>query len=815
MFAVGLLAILGVAAALATSSPLGLVMTLVIAGVYVLGALEVKRFAQATQGLSQALQDMPPSLTRLEDWLQRVPPALQAAVRQRVTQERGQLPGLALTPYLIGLLVMLGMLGTFLGLVFTFKGTVFALEGSADLAAMRAALAEPIKGLGLAFGCSVAGVAGSALLGVMATLSRRDRAQAVRALDDAAATTLRPFSLAQQREATFLALQQQAQALPDMARQMQALPELALHLQALPQVAQQVQALMTQLAARGQQMDEQLLARQAQFHQEATAAYSGLAHSVQHSLSHSIDTAAKAAHQSLQATAQAATQTLQPMLQETLAQMASESQRLHERVYGAVQTQLEGLAQQFSHSTAQTSQALAQTLTQHQQGSAQTQQALESALARFAGSFEERAQALVAHLRSAASEAQAEQHSRLEALQQAWVSAQAQQERGSSSLLAGLETAQARWTAHFDECATALLTQLQTAGSQAHTEQAQAQSQQQQAWTDSLQAMTQALKVEWQQLSAHTLAQQQQASQAVAQTAQQLSAQAQAQSQQLLAQVTQLLQQSEGLVQARTASEAQWAQGQRQQMDELATLWRSELAALREQEDQRGQAAVQRLGTLQTELAGHVSTQLATLGAALEAPMTRLMHTASEAPKAAAEVIAQLRQEMSQLAERDNHTLQERHSLVAQISALLTCVQDTTAQQRDAIETLVGSASAVLQQTSQQFTQTLGAQAERSEALAAQVGASAAELAALGDAFHQGVMLFGSSNEQLMASLQRVESAIAQSMSRSDEQLAYYVAQAREVIDLSLSAQQSIVEDLRQLRPPRGTQAPLPLGVEG
>ena len=34
---------------------------------------------------------------------------------------------------------------------------------------------------------------------------------------------------------------------------------------------------------------------------------------------------------------------------------------------------------------------------------------------------------------------------------------------------------------------------------------------------------------------------------------------------------------------------------------------------------------------------------------------------------------------------------------------------------------------------------------------------------------------------------------------RSDEQLAYYVAQAREVIDLSISAQQGIVEDLRRL----------------
>jgi hypothetical protein len=36
-------------------------------------------------------------------------------------------------------------------------------------------------------------------------------------------------------------------------------------------------------------------------------------------------------------------------------------------------------------------------------------------------------------------------------------------------------------------------------------------------------------------------------------------------------------------------------------------------------------------------------------------------------------------------------------------------------------------------------------------------------------------------------------------MSRSDEQLAYYVAQAREVIDLSISSQQGIVEDLRRL----------------
>jgi hypothetical protein len=36
-----------------------------------------------------------------------------------------------------------------------------------------------------------------------------------------------------------------------------------------------------------------------------------------------------------------------------------------------------------------------------------------------------------------------------------------------------------------------------------------------------------------------------------------------------------------------------------------------------------------------------------------------------------------------------------------------------------------------------------------------------------------------------MAQLQRIESALGHSMARSDEQLAYYVAQAREIIDLT------------------------------
>ena len=83
--------------------------------------------------------------------------------------------------------------------------------------------------------------------------------------------------------------------------------------------------------------------------------------------------------------------------------------------------------------------------------------------------------------------------------------------------------------------------------------------------------------------------------------------------------------------------------------------------------------------------------------------------------------------------------------------------------------------------------------------VAAHVNASAVELASLGESFNHGVALFSAANDKLMTGLQGIESALSQSMARSDEQLAYYVSQAREVIDLSISSQHSIVEDLRRL----------------
>jgi hypothetical protein len=554
-FALGLLSVLWIGAGFIGTSALALTMTALIGGVFLLGALELHRYRHDTAGLATALQQAPDPQAALGDWLARVPAGLRHGVRQRIESERGALPGLALTPYLIGLLVMLGMLGTFLGMVLTFKGVVFTLEGSADLQAIRGALAAPIKGLGLAFGTSVVGVATSAMLGLMSAIARRERAEVSRQLDARVADAFRPFSLAHQRQATVDALQQQAKALPAVVTQLQALVE--------------------QVERRGQQLDEQLLARQARFLDSSGEAYQALARSVEQSLKDSLD-----------ASARSAAQNLQSAVQQAMDAVVEQTTRHHERVSASLQSLMQAVG----------------------------------------SGFEQRSGALMQSVNESLNRSQADHRERLAELQ-------------------------------------------------------------------------------------HTM---------------------------------------------------------------------------REQH----------------------TRQLAELGTAFEAPMARLIDTAAEAPRAAAELVAQRREEMVQLAERDRQALQERGALLQHIESLLQRVQQGTGEQAAAIESLVASAGAVLDQVGRQFADTVGAQAVRAEDVAARVNASATELAGLGEALGNGLASFSATNQQLIESLRGVENAVTQSIARSDEQLAYYVAQAREVIDLSISSQQGIVEDLRRLRAqPVGRQA--------
>ena len=850
-FAAGLVAVVWVGLGFVGSSGLALAMTAVIAGVYALGAFELRQFRAATATLSTALANVPQPLADLGAWLGGVHPSLQNPVRLRIEGERVALPGPALTPYLVGLLVMLGMLGTFLGMVVTFKGAVFALEGSTDLHAIRSALAAPIKGLGLSFGTSVAGVAASAMLGLLSALSRRERVDVGRLLDSRIATVFRPFSLAHQRQETYRALQVQATALPE--------------------VVSGLQALMDGMERRNQQLNAQLLESQSLFHREVTTAYTGLA-----------DTVGQSLKDSLTASARIAGESLKPVVEAAMTEIAQESRRLHERASDAAQAQLNGLAAAFSATAATVADTWTAALQTHARTSDTQVQALDQVLAGFAERFEQRATALVSTVQEAATRSHTAQaaadQQRLAAwaqslesmaatLQGEWhkVGAQtlAQQQAVCETLqhtageitahsrqhasqtladmgrlLAQSEAiaqtridAEAQWTQQHGERMDQLARQLRTelgalrddeaargnaaverldalqaalAGHLATVNEAVARSQSAQAatdqqrleaWAQQLALMASTLHSEWQRAGAQMLEQQQAVCLALEKTAADITERTSHQARRTVDDMARLLDRSEELVRTRIDSEAHWTQQQGARMDQLAGVWRTELGALRDQEAARGHAAVERLGELQAALATH----LATLGTALEAPMTRLMQTAAEVPQAAAGVIAQLREEMSRISERDTLALEERSAVMEKINALLQTIQQSAGDQRAAIESLATAAGTVMDQASQQFADTLGAQAGQSEAVAAQVVGSAVELSSLGASFNHGVQLFNTTNEKLIDSLQRIEDTLGRSIARSDEQLAYYVAQAREVIDLSITSQQGVIEDLRRL----------------
>jgi nitroreductase len=180
--------------------------------------------------------------------------------------------------------------------------------------------------------------------------------------------------------------------------------------------------------------------------------------------------------------------------------------------------------------------------------------------------------------------------------------------------------------------------------------------------------------------------------------------------------------------------------------------------------------------------------------------ITRLLDAASEAPRAAAEVIGQLRQELSSSMVRDNAMLEERSRILETLSALLDTINHASAEQRSTIDSLVASSEALMSRVGSQFAEKVDAESARLSDSAAQVTGSAVEVSALSESFNFAVQLFAQTNEKLITNLQRIETAMDKSLARSDDQLGYYVAQAREIIDLSIMSQKEVFDDLRTLR---------------
>ncbi|VVD33870.1 DUF802 domain-containing protein [Paraburkholderia dioscoreae] len=764
VFLAGLAAVCWIAAGYLGSNPLALAVTLLIGVCYVAGALELHRYREATGTLTRAVAGLSAPPPSLGAWLDPLHPSLRNAVRLRVEGERVALPGPALTPYLVGLLVLLGMLGTLLGMVATLRGTGMALESATDLQAIRASLAAPVKGLGFAFGTSIAGVASSAMLGLLSALCRRERLQAAQMLDVKIATTLRIYSQTHQREEAFRLLQRQTEV--------------------MPMLVDRLQTMMAAIEQQSLALNERQIASQEAFHGRAEAAYTRLASSVEQSLKTSVADSTRAAGAALQ-----------PVMEATMAGLARETAALHDTVTQAVQRQLDGLSSGFEASTTTVADIWNKALAEHQRSSEELAQHLRASLDRFTGTFEQRSAGLLdgvaARLESAAG-----------GVSQAWNEALSRQQSVGEKLAASNQQALAAAAATFEQHAASLLHGVGQSHADLRTELASKDEQRLAAWTEALGAMAATLSKEWEQAGARTASRQQEICETLAQTARDISAQTQAHASNTIAGIDRLVQAAAEAPKAAANLQAELASRDQQRL----AAWTETLGAMATTLSKEWEQAGARTASRQQEIcetlaqtARDISAQTQAHASSTIAEVGQLVQAASEAPKAAAEVVAELRQKLSDSMVRDTAMLQERSRLLETLETLLDAVNHASTEQRTAVDALVATSADLLERVGTRFTDRIELETGKLGSVAAQVTGSAVEVASLGEAFGAAVQVFGESNDKLVAHLQRIETALDKSLARSDEQLAYYVAQAREVIDLSVMSQKQIVEDLQQL----------------
>lgn len=729
VFLVGLLAVCWIGIGYVAVHPLGAAVAAIIAACYIAGGVELYRYRQASNGLRAALSDLGTAKESLAPWLERVPVGLRNAVRLRVEGERTALPGPVLTPYLVGLLVLLGMLGTLLGMMDTLRGTGLALQSATDMAAIRGSLASPVQGLAVAFGTSIAGVASSAMLGLLSALLRRDRLQVVQQLDRATAGELHPYSQAWQRAESLRLLQAQSSALPALVDRLQAMTS------AFEQHSTAANA--------------RLLAGQSEFLTQSQALQERLAVSLQQSL-----------REGAEASAAAIGGALQPMAETTLAGLANHGQALHARVEQAVQQQLAGLNDGFERSRVATEASWAKVVAEQ----ARAQEALVADLRQHLQAFSDgqgtQAETLITRI---SDRLQADAADTAEA----WRSAAEQQHTLNTTLLERQQQSLQAVGAQLDTQAQALLQALDERHSASQSLLQDHETQRSQHW---------------------------QAAQAAAASAHaELQAGLDAREQQRQARWDAV---ATELQQAHVALQSQLQAGDEQRLQQ----WSSALEAIAQGLAERQQQVCATLASTAQQIGENGRAQ----ASATLAEVSTLLQTAADAPKAAAEVINELRSTLSESLARDNAMLEERGHLLATVQTLLEAINHASHEQRSAVDALVGGSAELLERVGSRFTDHIAAETGKLDGIAGHLSGSAAEVGQLAGTFGAAVEQFGAASTELSGRLEQIGGALDASLARSDEQLAYYVAQAREVVDLSLLSQKQVMEELQQLATRRG-----------
>jgi hypothetical protein len=209
---IGLSIVLRAAALYRGADRLAFGLVALIGAGLVLGVLELVQRARKAKGLSAEIGALPPDPT--EESVDAASPTLRTALRARIAGSPSAAAPPPYASYLLGLLVMFGLLGTFLGLFESLRGAREALGSSGDVAALRAALGAPMAGLARAFGTSATGVSASAMLGLALVAVRRYEAQVNGELATYVAGPLSSITVARRTLDALEAIARQGASLP-------------------------------------------------------------------------------------------------------------------------------------------------------------------------------------------------------------------------------------------------------------------------------------------------------------------------------------------------------------------------------------------------------------------------------------------------------------------------------------------------------------------------------------------------------------------------------------------------------------------------
>ena len=616
---------------------IGFAVTLAIAFGFAAGIIEVSRRQQLLKGLSDEGQKLNDTLLSGESTEAPRTGIVGRYLQARLLGTQGHLPQLILTPYLMGLMVMLGLLGTFLGLVETLEGARSALAVNTELSAVRMGLTQPIQGLSRAFGTSVAGVATSALLGYLLSQYNRERQELRNKLDQLIVGPLNHLTLAGRQTASMEAL----------AQRLDTLPAVSTHIETLCLELRQLGSNLALQHQEGLHANAQILREGTEALGSAAAATTQATHdtlaavseSMERSIRNTSDESAKLMRESIDAALDKAAEKAQPMVESVLTRVRLEADD-HFQLWN----------QTLQENETKRNQALLENL-------------------------DERSVALVSQT--------------------------------ETTLSAAADHAQRALSAAVDNTEAALTVRAQ-------------------AFTTTVASL-------------------------------------------------------EG------------------QMTHLVNNVSKELADLSESQQSHQQTMTREMGDLDQLLTHHLES----LGHALSEPLAQVMDSVAEAPRAARDVIEELREERAELLTRDNELLAQREALLSRLNQASTALESSMTDHHILVENLVEKANSELEQASNRNFDKLEQSRAKLEESAAMVATGGVEMAAVATMFSTAVEAYTETSDKLLGGLERIEEALSDSGERSNQQLSLYVDQAREIIDQSLLSQKEIFEALRSMQTKR------------